>query len=690
MKKIDDTFGLSRVLEPAGAVPVTAWKIDNRREIGSNECRIAVKRIHIEWDSFQQFCNECAYDEEKIKARIMGIIMRRGKLHNPFTGGGGIFYGSIEEMGEHYAVGSNHCIGDRVLCNTTLTALPLCIDEILEIDYRYGELRVSGYGIIFETTPVTKVSGEEGLSYTMAIMDESGSPYNVHTLAQPGMRFLIIGRDLVSISIYVNTIKKAIGEDGYFTLILDKEYADSFSQGEIEHILKKYTNSFYFPDMTKSVDAVELIRAKEDLYDLTINCEDLQGAEMLAVMMTKNKGHIYFTSILNNFVNAILMAESMGKEIFTSALDQYSEGYEEFTMELIDSIKEDLDYINKIDTKNSPAKINGKKHNLIEHEKSIKTIDFIYASPVTDALVSEVLNIAGYDCNVIIQGETGTGKEMILNLLHKNSVRKSKPCIKINCATIQENLAESEFFGYEAGAFTGAQTSGKKGYFDAANGGILFLDEVGTLSMNMQSKLLRVIQEKQFYRVGGTNTVNINVRIICANNVSLRQLVKEGRFREDLYYRLNICTIKIPPLRERKEDIIALSKAFLGRYCEQYGEDKELDNSALKQLLEYDWPGNVRELENLIHKVVINVQNHIVTKEDIDGLLNESLYEDLFLDLKSRMRSGISLDFNQLIEKQEQQLILYALKRCGTTRRAAEFLNMTQSQLTRKKQKYGI
>ncbi len=149
--------------------------------------------------------------------------------------------------------------------------------------------------------------------------------------------------------------------------------------------------------------------------------------------------------------------------------------------------------------------------------------------------------------------------------------------MKINCATIQENLAESEFFGYEAGAFTGAQATGKKGYFELANGGILFLDEVGALSLNLQSKLLRVLQENQFYRVGGTVPVNINVRVICANNVPLRQLVEQGRFREDLYYRLNICTITVPPLRDRKEDIVALAAAFLENYCNRYGTDKEFD-----------------------------------------------------------------------------------------------------------------
>lgn len=178
-------------------------------------------------------------------------------------------------------------------------------------------------------------------------------------------------------------------------------------------------------------------------------------------------------------------------------------------------------------------------------------------------MIEKVLNIAQYDCNIVIQGETGVGKEKVFNLIHQNSPRKGKPCVRINCATIPENLAESEFFGYENGAFTGAQKDGKEGYFEMANNGTLFLDEIGSLSLTMQSKLLRVLQESTFYRLGGTEQIKINVRVVCANNVPLKKLIEERKFREDLYYRLNICLIEVPPLRERQEDIECLSEAFL-------------------------------------------------------------------------------------------------------------------------------
>ncbi|MEG0157144.1 MAG: sigma-54 dependent transcriptional regulator, partial [Anaerovoracaceae bacterium] len=419
--------------------------------------------------------------------------------------------------------------------------------------------------------------------------------------------------------------------------------------------------------------------------------EDLTGTEVLSVLLTKEKGRLYFSRFKNSYTQAILVAESMGKEIDAYALDQFSKGYEAFTLELLTSIKEDLNRIDQCYHSQYPL-----PGTLRQKSKSIllpkegRVDDFIFSSPVTDALIDETLNIADYDCNVIIQGETGVGKEKVLSLIHKNSARKAMHCVKINCATIQESLAESEFFGYEAGAFTGAQSSGKKGYFEVANGGIMFLDEIGALSLNLQSKLLRVLQENQFFKVGGINPININVRVICANNVPLRQLVEEGKFREDLYYRLNICTITVPPLRERQEDIITLAQAFLRKYCKRYGSDKELDSSALQKLVLHDWPGNVRELENLIHRSVINVKKHIISEEDIQALLHQSVYDDLILDLRQTLRRAESINFDRIVADQEKQLLTYALKKCGSTRKAAEFLHMSQPKLMRKKQKYQL
>ncbi len=692
MAKLKDTFGLSRVIEPKASVPVTAWKIDNHREIKPEECRVSLKLIHLERDCFQQFCRDSGFDEAKIIAKILDVINRRGKLHNPFTNTAGQFSGVIEEMGSKYAKQSPYKVGDEVVSLTTMTAIPLHIDKIHKIDYNFDELTVTGYGILFMDSQLTTIPPGLQLDYTMVAFDEAANLKAIYDACRGGKRFLIIGKDLITSIAYVSSIKKALEDNCYITVILDEDEIGTLSPKLVKEELSHWVNSSYILNVTQPINAAETVLNKEeDLYDLTINCEDLLGSEVLSVILTRRKGKLYFTSLMNSYTQSNLFSESMNKELETYLLGQFVEGVEWFTIELLLSISKDLDRLSKLYQSQALAFGQAKKKAIsLNMEKTGKADDFIFGSPTTEVLVNDVLNIADYDCNVILQGETGVGKEKILELIYKNSVRKTKPCVKINCATIQENLAESEFFGYEAGSFTGAQAGGKKGYFELANGGILFLDEVGALSLNLQSKLLRVLQENQFYKVGGTVPIDINVRVICANNIPLRQLVEQGKFREDLYYRLNICTITIPPLRDRRDDIAVLATTFLENYCKRYGMDKEFDPTALVRLVDYDWPGNVRELENLIHRTVISVKGHIISGGDIESVLNESIYEDLVINLKRSMRGSTSLDFNKIIEQQEIQLIEYALKKFGSTRKAAEFLNMTQPQLMRKKQKYNI
>lgn len=692
MAKMKDTFGLSRVIEPKASVPVTAWKLDNSREIKPEECRVALKLIHLERDCFQQLCRDCGFDETKIIAKIMDIINRRGKLHNPFTNTAGQFSGIIEEMGSKYAKNSRYQVGDEIVCLTTMTAIPLYIEKIHKIDYNFDELTVTGYGIIFMDSPLTAIPPDIQLDYTMVAFDEAANLKAIYEACRGGKRFLIIGKDLITSIAYVCAIKKALEDNCYITVILDEDEIGTLPPKLVKKELARWVNSSYILNVTQPINAAETVLMEEEgLYDLTVNCEDLLGSEVLGVILTRRKGKLYFTSLKNSYVQSNLITESMNKELETYSLGQFVEGVEHFTIELLTSISKDLDWLSKLYETQSLAVGQVKKKAVsLNLENTGKADDFVFGSSATAALVSDVLNIADYDCNVILQGETGVGKEKVLELIYKNSARKNKPCVKINCATIQENLAESEFFGYEAGSFTGAQTTGKKGYFELANGGILFLDEVGTLSMSLQSKLLRVLQENQFYKVGGTVPIDVNVRVICASNIPLRQLVEQNKFREDLYYRLNICTITVPPLRDRRDDIAVLATTFLDYFCKRYGTDKEFDPSALIRLVSYDWPGNVRELENLIHRTVISVREHIITGSHIEEVLNENIYEDLVINLKRSMRTSASLDFNKIIEQQEIQLIEYALKKFGSTRKAAEFLNMTQPQLMRKKQKYDL
>ena len=219
--------------------------------------------------------------------------------------------------------------------------------------------------------------------------------------------------------------------------------------------------------------------------------------------------------------------------------------------------------------------------------------------------------VAPSSSTILILGESGTGKEVLAKYIHFCSKRKG-PFVTINCAAIPEELLEAELFGYEKGAFTGAIKS-KPGKFEIANKGTLFLDEIGDLSLKLQAKLLRVIQEKQVERLGSDHSIKVDVRILAATNKDLEKEVQEGRFREDLFFRLNVIPIKLPPLRERKEDIPLLTQFFLKRICEREGiEEKKLTSQAIKALLNYPWPGNIRELENFIERVVILSENNII------------------------------------------------------------------------------
>ncbi|WP_025640420.1 sigma-54 interaction domain-containing protein [Schnuerera ultunensis] len=292
--------------------------------------------------------------------------------------------------------------------------------------------------------------------------------------------------------------------------------------------------------------------------------------------------------------------------------------------------------------------------------------------------------IAEVDATILILGETGVGKEVVAREIHKNSLRKDGPFIKVNCASIPENLFESELFGYAKGAFTGAASKGKPGLFELADNGTILLDEIGELSLNAQSKLLRVLQEKQIIRVGGTELRKIDVRIIAATNKDLEKEVEKGFFREDLFYRLNVIPITVPPLRERREDIPLLSIHFLDLYNSKYNMNKKLSDSALELLKWYSWPGNVRQLKNLIERLVL-ISPHDTISDDY--ILNIAGKEDID-ELYNLGQKGLTLD--EAVSIVEKQLIYKALKKHGTTRKAAKVLGVSQPTIVRKTNKYGI
>ncbi|MBN1839857.1 MAG: sigma-54-dependent Fis family transcriptional regulator [Campylobacterales bacterium] len=243
--------------------------------------------------------------------------------------------------------------------------------------------------------------------------------------------------------------------------------------------------------------------------------------------------------------------------------------------------------------------------------------DFIATSPELEKALNIARKAAKTDVSVLLLGESGVGKELFANYVHKNSPRAKNPFVAINMAAIPENLLESELFGYEKGAFTDAIAE-KKGYFEVANGGTLFLDEIGEMPMMLQAKLLRVIQERVMVRVGGTKEIPIDVRIVSATNADIQKSIKEGRFREDLYYRLNTIPIEIPPLRQRKEEILPICEVILERVIQKYGLQKRyFSEEAVESLMSYRWPGNIRELISVVERAVILSEGEAISKEDL-------------------------------------------------------------------------
>lgn len=306
--------------------------------------------------------------------------------------------------------------------------------------------------------------------------------------------------------------------------------------------------------------------------------------------------------------------------------------------------------------------------------------NIIYTSPIMERVLEGAVQVAQSQASVLLRGESGTGKELVASAIHYSSPRADKPFIKVACAALPENLLESELFGYERGAFTGA-IERKIGRFEMADSGTIFLDEIGDLSIPTQVKLLRVLQEKEFERLGATKTIKVDVRVICATHRNLEEMIKERKFREDLFYRINVFPIVLPPLRERKEDIPLLAVHFMHKFNKQNEKKIEgINQAALDLLMIYDWPGNVRELENVMERAVILCPGKIISTENLPSHMSKGVGE---LKLE-----GATLP--EIVESIEKQKITEALNKHKTQRQAAKALGLTERILGYKIQKYKI
>ncbi len=685
------TYGTKRVLEPQYVLPTSAWKLDNSRDIYPNEMRVSIKRIHLEGTSFKQICTETNNNEERIRQKIIDITIRRGKLHNPVTDTGGLVCGVVEEIGAEYENPNGLKPGDTVICNTSLASLPIYIENINEIEYTFNQIEATGYVIVHDRIQVVQVEENVLSALLLFALDQSGTLLRLSDLAEGKSRFLIVGNNMITNLLFGYAIRRKIGEQGEIVCLLDKKTGISISGGGIDSLIAKVFSQIHFLDILKPVEALEKLNA-DALFDLSVNCAEIPGAETINILATRPKGTVLFANLINNLNIALYITESISKELDVRSAEGFLDGYDKFDMELVSEVAPYFE-------NSTVAAFKGKEAEEWEMSPYTKSLveqslseDFVFKSRAMQMVMEEILKVSKYDCNVIIFGSTGVGKEKVANLIQKSSDRKMQPFVKINCGAISPNLIESEFFGYEKGAFTGANATGKKGYFETANNGVMFLDEIGELPLEMQAKLLRVIQDGEFYRVGGTTPIKTNVRIISATNRDLEKFVEEGLFRRDLYYRLNVVPIRIPDLSERTDDIPALVNLFLTKYGKKFGTNRGISESAMDYMKRQPWPGNVRELENAVQRLMISAQGEDITLMDVMRDSHGELFAGTSFGREETENTEREkeIDLQYAVEEYEKGLIKYACEKYGSTRKTAKAIGISQTQLVRKKKKYEI
>lgn len=428
-------------------------------------------------------------------------------------------------------------------------------------------------------------------------------------------------------------------------------------------------------DVTCSDDAIKALnRCKKENYDLILT--DLKMPKVDGIDFLKAVKDVCPETMV------ILMTAYASPETAVSAMKEGAYDYVEkdFNIETLKEIvrtaldkkgikKDDAQFIREVEDAVSFGRMIGKSKGMLK-------------------VFSLIKKVAETPANVLILGESGTGKELVAKAIHENSPRKNKPLIVLNCGGISESLLETELFGYVKGAFTGAYTD-KLGLFSNARGGTVFLDEIAELPPLLQVKLLRVVQEKTFRRVGGTKDISVDVRLISATNQNLDEKIKNGTFREDLFYRLNVVPIHIPPLRHRKDDIPILAKYFVAKYSKEFGKEiKTISTYAMELLMEYPFPGNVRELENIIERSVALETSNIVLPENLvlnTGLPSSNATEEL-LDMPDT-----EINLSEEMEKVERRLIEIALRKAkGSKTKAAEMLHVSSDSLRYRIEKLGI
>jgi len=425
-------------------------------------------------------------------------------------------------------------------------------------------------------------------------------------------------------------------------------------------------------------------------YYLNTSIPKLKGMGYLTVsvweqVLQKNAPVVALVTITDIELNQIY-------QHFTSGIPTFnSDGSIKYIVYMVESME-------KMNRRIQEGVLNKQNRTQINVFTNSPHVDIIVESPKMKQLMAMLNNVSKTDASILITGPTGSGKEVLAKCAHYMSTHSEGPFISVDCASIPENLLESELFGYEKGAFTGASTQGKSGLIELANGGTLFLDEINSMPLGLQGKLLRVLESRKVKRLGALEARSIDFRLICASNENLETLARNGSFRSDLFYRINVVPVHIPPLRERKEDIAPLAFFFLQHFCKKYSRMKVLTENVITAMLSYDWPGNVRELRNFIERLVVtspdtDLQIETVPKRFLQD--NISKNEPIFHTVPPEQTSlplsqEVGFSHRSYMEQCEKQLIQDALAQFKKPAKVAEILNLDLSNVYRKIRKYHL
>lgn len=472
-----------------------------------------------------------------------------------------------------------------------------------------------------------------------------------------------------------------IAEGNWLYELMNRVHQLDKSNRELDAIIESSFDGIYITDINgntlKTNSAIERITGIPKNYYIGKNTSDLINRGVLHESVT--------SKVIEKKKTVTIVQKNLnGKETLMTGNPIFNEHGE--VEKVVTNIR-DLSELNSLNEELKKAQhLNEQYKKELQRLKATNVMsdDLVLKSDKMLEIYGMAERVANFDTTVLILGETGVGKDVLVRHLFSKSARsKSGQLIKVNCGAIPKDLLESELFGYEGGAFSGANRTGKVGMFELADKGVLFLDEVSELPLDLQVKLLRAIQEKEIMRIGGTKIKKVDIQLIAATNKDLLEMVRKGEFREDLYYRLNVVPLYLPPLRERKDDILPLIHYYLEKYNEKYLVSKELDRELKSFFYYYEWPGNVRELSNLIERLILTVSNQLLTLADLPK-------EYKGLPENSISANDEELSLKEAVERAEKKLLLKAAQKYNTTYEMAKNLKTSQPTIVRKLQKYNI